>query len=60
MYKLKKFKTMKNILKITAIMLILTVIFACKKEKDDNTWKLSGIVDVQTGTMKELEPKENG
>jgi hypothetical protein len=58
---------MKKILSFAAILLMLTSAFTCGKEdKKDNEivslkgtkWKLSGIVDVQTGILKELEPKD--
>jgi hypothetical protein len=53
---------MEKIVKITAILLILAGIFACVKEKDNNTiagtkWKVSGIVDVQTGVLTEIIPR---
>jgi hypothetical protein len=58
-----------NILKITAILLILTgSLVSCGKEKDDNNtltivagtkWKVSGIVDVQTGILTEIIPRES-
>jgi hypothetical protein len=60
-------KTVK-ILNLAAVLLLLAgLIIACGKEKDNENnelvslkgtkWKLAGIVDVQTGKLTELEPK---
>jgi hypothetical protein len=60
---------MKKIIKTTAILLILAGIFSCGKDKDNDEnnvpvslegtkWKMAGIVDVRTGKLKELEPKD--
>jgi hypothetical protein len=56
---------MKKILKFTAILLIVAGNFSCGDKEDDNNntlkgtkWKLAGIVDVQTGKLTELEPKD--
>ncbi|MDR2362304.1 MAG: hypothetical protein LBD91_06195 [Prevotellaceae bacterium] len=50
------------IVKTAAIMLILAVVIACGKEKENKSslqgtkWKLSGYVDVSTGNMIDAEP----
>ena len=51
-----------NILKLTAILLVLTGIF-CSCQKDGiklkgTKWKLAGIVDSKTGVLTELEPQD--
>jgi hypothetical protein len=52
-----------NMLKLTAIMLLLTGGF-CSCEKNDvsalkgTKWKLIGIVDAETGVLQELEPQD--
>jgi hypothetical protein len=58
----------KTILKTAAILLVMAgMIIACGKENNESNepialkgtkWKLTGIVDVQTGVLKELEPKD--
>ncbi|MDR2126334.1 MAG: hypothetical protein LBP63_05860 [Prevotellaceae bacterium] len=56
----------KIILQTTAILLILAGVVACGKENENNEintlkgtkWKLAGIVDTETGVLKELEPKD--
>ena len=55
-----------NILKLTAILLISAGCFSCRSTHDDNqtlslegtSWKLSGIVDIETGALKILEPQD--
>jgi hypothetical protein len=56
---------MKTILKFTAILLVLAGAIACGKDKEkemvslkDTKWKLSGIVNIQTGKLKVLEPRD--
>jgi len=56
----------KTILKLTSILLIVVGIFSSCKEKEplevqllvNTKWKLVGIMDVQTGILTELEPKD--
>jgi hypothetical protein len=54
------------IFKTAAIVLVLAGVIACKKEKEETSslqgtkWKLAGIVDVQTGVLTEIEPKDCG
>lgn len=51
----------KNLIRLTAFLLIMaSCFFSCKKDTPlkDTKWKLVGIMDVQTGALKELEPKD--
>jgi hypothetical protein len=56
---------MNNLLKITAVLLIVAGAFACKENENNSgvttelkgtKWKLAGIVNEQTGAMQVLEP----
>jgi hypothetical protein len=56
---------MRKILSFVAILLVMVSAFTCGKEKENEItslegtkWKLAGIVDMQTGEMTELEPKD--
>jgi hypothetical protein len=62
-----KIKDMKKIiLKTAAVLLVMAgMTIACGKEENNTIvalkgtkWKLAGIVDVRTGVLKELEPKD--